>query len=98
MGCDPSVLKIGLISGEIRPISEEQGTKGREIMKLANRTKLALAIVAGFLLLSMHVMAQPHGRGIGLGPNKNPARVTPKPTPPGHHYGWQKGKHNPHRM
>jgi hypothetical protein len=68
------------------------------MMKLANRTKLALAILAGFLLLSMHVMAQPHGRGIGFGPNKNPARVTPKPTPPGHHYGWQKGKHNPHRM
>jgi hypothetical protein len=21
-----------------------------------------------------------------------------KPTPPGHHYGWEKGKHNPHRM
>jgi len=37
-----------VISEEIRPISEEQGTKGREIMKLANRTKLALAILAGF--------------------------------------------------
>ena len=23
--------------------------------------------------------------------------VKTSPTPPGHHYGWQKGKHNPHR-
>ena len=22
--------------------------------------------------------------------------ASPKPTPKGHHYGWQKGKHNPH--
>jgi len=22
---------------------------------------------------------------------------SPKGTPPGHHYGWEKGKHNPHR-
>ena len=67
-------------------------------MKLANQTKLALAISAIFLSLSTSVMAQPHGHGIGFGPDNNPARVTPKPTPPGHHYGWQKGKHNPHRM
>jgi hypothetical protein len=44
------------------------------------------------------VTAQPNGKGKGFGPNNNPARVTPKPTPPGHHFGWQKGKHNPHRM
>ncbi len=68
-------------------------------MKLVNGTKLGLAVVAAsFLSLSMYVGAQPHGRGIGFGPNNNPARVTPKPTPPGHHYGWQKGKHNPHRL
>jgi len=60
--------------------------------------KLIMTIVAGSLLLSICAIAQPHGRGIGFGPNNNPARVTPKPTPPGHHYGWQKGKHNPHRM
>ena len=23
--------------------------------------------------------------------------IKTSPTPPGHHYGWQKGKHNPHR-
>ena len=23
--------------------------------------------------------------------------VKTSPTPPGHHYGWEKGKHNPHR-
>jgi hypothetical protein len=60
--------------------------------------KLGIAIVTCCLLLSMQLLAQPHGKGIGFGPNNNPARVTPKPTPPGHHYGWQKGKHNPHRM
>ena len=60
--------------------------------------KLGITIMAGCLLLSIQLMAQPHGKGIGFGPNNNPARVTPKPTPPGHHYGWQKGKHNPHRM
>ena len=60
--------------------------------------KLITAIMGTVLLLSIYATAQPHGKGIGFGPNNNPARVTPKPTPPGHHYGWQKGKHNPHRM
>ena len=60
--------------------------------------KAAIAIVMSCLLVSICAVAQPHGKGIGFGPKNNPARVTPKPTPPGHHYGWQKGKHNPHRM
>lgn len=72
--------------------------QGKEIMKLARQTKLGVAIVASFLSLSIYVMAQPHGRGIGFGPHNNPARVSPKPTPPGHHYGWQKGMHNPHAV
>jgi len=67
-------------------------------MKLPARGKVGLAMVVAFLSLSMYVAAQPHGHGIGFGPNNNPARVSPKPTPPGHHYGWQKGTHNPHRM
>ena len=65
-------------------------------MKVANGRKLGLAIMAGLLSVSVCVMAQPHGHGIGFGPRNNPARVSPKPTPPGHHFGWQKGKHNPH--
>jgi hypothetical protein len=60
--------------------------------------RLRAAVVAACLLLPIGLMAQPNGKGKGFGPNNNPARVTPKPTPPGHHYGWQKGKHNPHRM
>jgi hypothetical protein len=60
--------------------------------------KTTIAILAACLSLSIYAMAQPHGNGIGFGPDRNPARVTPKPTPPGHHYGWQKGKHNPHRI
>ena len=28
--------------------------------------------------------------------NNSLAAPSPKPTPRGHHYGWQKGKHNPH--
>lgn len=60
--------------------------------------KAAIAIVMSCLLASICVAAQPHGKGIGFGPKNNPANVTPKPTPPGHHYGWQKGKHNPHRL
>ena len=24
------------------------------------------------------------------------ASTSPKPTPRGHHYGWQRGRHNPH--
>jgi hypothetical protein len=59
---------------------------------------LSSAIVAACLMLPICLTAQPNGKGKGFGPNNNPARVTPKPTPPGHHYGWQKGKHNPHRM
>jgi hypothetical protein len=58
--------------------------------------------MAAFLSVAVCVMAQPNGKGKGngkgFGPMNNPARVTPKPTPPGHHYGWQKGKHNPHRL
>jgi hypothetical protein len=54
--------------------------------------KLIITIVAGCLLFSICAIAQPHGNGIGFGPNNNPARVTPKPTPPGHHFGWQKGQ------
>ena len=60
--------------------------------------KTSIAIMMSWLLMASYVIAQPHGKGIGFGPNNNPARVTPKPSPPGHHYGWQKGKHNPHRM
>ncbi|MDP9187326.1 MAG: hypothetical protein M3O72_08235, partial [Verrucomicrobiota bacterium] len=70
--------------------------KGKETRELI--MKLIMTILASCLLLSVYAMAQPHGKGIGFGPNNDPARVTPKPTPPGHHYGWQKGKHNPHRM
>ncbi|HUE41228.1 MAG TPA: hypothetical protein VMO75_04805, partial [Chthoniobacterales bacterium] len=60
--------------------------------------KTGMVIVMSCLLASISAVAQPHGKGIGFGPNNNPARATTKPTPPGHHYGWQKGKHNPHRM
>ena len=28
---------------------------------------------------------------------RNKHRVSPKPTPRGHHYGWQRGTHNPHQ-
>jgi hypothetical protein len=65
-------------------------------MKLAKPAKLGLATMACLLSVSVYVMAQPGGHGKGFGPRNNPARVSPKPTPPGHHYGWQKGKHNPH--
>ena len=43
--------------------------------------KLIITMLASCLLLSIYAMAQPHGKGIGFGPNNNPARVTPKPTP-----------------
>jgi hypothetical protein len=81
-------------------------------MKLTKKTKLVFAVMLGLLSMSMSVVALPHGkaigfghfkgigfghgRGIGFGPQNNPARVSPKPTPPGHHFGWQKGEHNPH--
>lgn len=60
--------------------------------------KLTIAVAISCVLMSIGAIAKPQGKGIGFGPNNNPAKVTPKPTPPGHHYGWQKGKHNPHRM
>jgi hypothetical protein len=63
-----------------------------------NLKRLSAVVVAACLLVPIGLMAQPNGKGKGFGPNNNPARVTPKPTPPGHHFGWQKGKHNPHRM
>lgn len=28
---------------------------------------------------------------------RNKHNASPKATPRGHHYGWQKGKHNPHQ-
>jgi hypothetical protein len=67
-------------------------------MKLRKKAKLGFAVMLGLLSMSMYVVAQPHGgKGIGFGPFNNPARVSPKPTPPGHHFGWEKGKHNPHK-
>ena len=60
--------------------------------------KLTAALTAAFLSVAVCVTAQPHGHGKGFGPMNSPARVTAKPTPPGHHYGWQKGKHNPHAV
>jgi hypothetical protein len=63
-----------------------------------NLKRLSAVVVAACLLVPIGLMAQPNGKGKGFGPNNNPARVTPKPTPPGHHFGWQKGKHNPHRI
>jgi hypothetical protein len=43
--------------------------------------KLVVAIVSGCLLLTVCAFAQPHGKGKGFGPDRNPARVSPKPTP-----------------
>ena len=28
---------------------------------------------------------------------RNKHNASPKPTPRGHHYGWQRGTHNPHQ-
>jgi hypothetical protein len=74
-------------------------------MKVATKAKLMFTVMLGLLSMSMYVVAKPgggkgigfgKGNGIGFGPHNNPARLTPKPTPPGNHFGWQKGKHNPH--
>jgi hypothetical protein len=68
-------------------------------MKVATKAKLGFAVMVGLLSMSMYVVAKPGGgKGIGFGPHNNPARVSPKPTPPGHHFGWEKGKHNPHAI
>jgi hypothetical protein len=76
-------------------------------MKVATKAKLVFTVILGLLSMSMYVVAKPgggkgigfgKGKGIGFGPHNNPARVSPKPTPPGHHFGWEKGKHNPHHL
>jgi hypothetical protein len=67
-------------------------------MELANKMKIGFAVGATLLSMAVFVAAQPHGHGIGFGPHNNPSQVTPRPTPPGHHFGWQKGKHNPHHL
>jgi hypothetical protein len=70
-------------------------------MKLTSQTKLGLAVGAGFLALSIYAMAQHPARHDGS--PRHGARHSGTPgqppfgTPPGHHYGWQKGKHNPHK-
>jgi hypothetical protein len=33
----------------------------------------------------------------GLKTSESPGDHGPSGTPPGHHYGWEKGKHNPHK-
>jgi hypothetical protein len=60
-------------------------------MKLTSQTKLGLAVGAGFLALSIFAMAQHPAKHSGT-PGQPPFG-----TPPGHHYGWEKGKHNPHK-
>jgi len=74
-------------------------------MKLGNSTALAIVIAACFSLsayvmgkghsgaTSMHVNQSGHLTGMALASTK----VKTSPTPPGHHFGWQKGRHNPYR-
>jgi hypothetical protein len=47
-----------------------------------NLKRLSAVVVAACLIVPIGLMAQPNGKGKGFGPNNNPARVTPKPTPP----------------
>src|SRR5260370_1310263 len=42
---------------------------------------------------AMHMNQSGHQTGTALASTK----VKTSPTPPGHHFGWQKGRHNPHR-
>jgi hypothetical protein len=72
-------------------------------MKLGNSTAFAIVVAACFSLSAyvmgkghsgaMHVNQSGHQTGTALASTK----VKTSPTPPGHHFGWQKGRHNPHR-
>src|SRR5438552_7093650 len=99
-------LNSGFRSGD-RSVGEgEENRKGKgKTMKLGNSTALAIVVAACFSLsayvmgkghsgaTSMHVNQSGHLTGTALASTK----VKTSPTPPGHHYGWQKGRHNPHR-
>ncbi|MEP6937783.1 MAG: hypothetical protein ABI871_06915 [Chthoniobacterales bacterium] len=70
-------------------------------MKLSTRLKLGMTVGVAIFSLSAYVMAGDHGQSGQHGHRGEQGRaqqgVSPTATPPGHHYGWEKGKHNPHR-
>jgi hypothetical protein len=57
-------------------------------------SKLAIVAAIGLSLAGYAVgQGLEQGHGGGNLPGSNPGHGG---TPPGNHYGWQKGKHNPH--
>src|SRR5262245_58983118 len=66
-------------------------------MQLSSRLKMGAAVGIGIVSLSRYAVAGDKGHKNGHGHNSTAPSADPKPTPPGHHYGWEKGRHNPHR-
>jgi hypothetical protein len=77
------------------------------MLKSSTTTKWVVAITAGTLSFS-YVMAGDHKNKSGKKEQGNRGRhgehhASPtlpdgaRPTPPGHHYGWERGRYNPHR-
>lgn len=65
-------------------------------MKLPTRLKTGAAVGIGIVSLSLYAVAGDHGNKNGNGHHSTTPGADPKPTPPGNHYGWEKGRHNPH--
>src|SRR6476469_2755796 len=69
---------------------------GNYNMKLLSRLKMGATLGIGIFSLSLYAVAGDHGHKNGHGHNSTTPGADPKPTPPGNHYGWDRGRHNPH--
>src|SRR5215211_1016306 len=75
------------------------------MLKLSSRIKLVAALAIGVCSLTMLASAGDVKKGKGkqgtqgtqVVPRTTAPTLTPASTPPGNHYGWQKGRGNPHR-
>jgi hypothetical protein len=74
---------------------------------ISDQIKAAAIIVAITLILGTYAMAGGHKTGFGAISRTNQhgrgghlhaiaPQAKPHGTPRGHHYGWEKGRHNPH--
>ena len=57
----------------------------------------AVAILGVALTVAAHAQDTQRGHGRGRGPGSDFPGLTPSATPPGNHFGWERGRHNPHK-
>jgi len=70
---------------------------GNYNMRLSSTLKMGATLGIGIFSLSLYAVAGDHGHKNGHGHKITTPNAEPKATPPGNHFGWERGRHNPHR-